>query len=114
MKGCRMPDPVSESVALSTWRGKAMACPITITAPSDGDRRVAGAAREALQVFLDVQDTCSRFDPSSPLMKANARPDLWHQMPRECFHALRESYDAYVATSGVFDPRVHDTLVANG
>lgn len=109
-----MPDPVSKSVALSTWTGKAMACPITITAPSDGGRRVAGAAREALQVFLDVQDTCSRFDPSSPLMRANARPDLWHRMPRECFDALRESYDAYVATSGRFDPRVHDTLVANG
>ena len=91
-----------------------MACPITITAPSDGDRRVADAAREALQVFLDVQETCSRFDAGSPLMRANARPDMWHQMPRECFDALRESYEAYVATSGMFDPRVHDTLVANG
>ena len=109
-----MPDPVSKPAALSTWSGKAMACPITITAPSDGDRRVAVAAREALQVFLDVQETCSRFDASSPLMRANARPDAWHPMPRECFDALRESYEAYVATSGMFDPRVHDTLVANG
>ena len=72
------------------------------------------AVDEAFACFATVQDACTRFDPDSPLMRANARPDEWHAVPPVLFDALRESYRAYVRTGGRFDPRVHDDLVRLG
>ncbi len=72
------------------------------------------AVEEAFACFDAVQDACTRFDPESPLMQANARPDDWHRVPPVLLDALRESYRAYVRTGGRFDPRVHDDLVRLG
>jgi thiamine biosynthesis lipoprotein len=72
------------------------------------------AVDEAFTCFDTVQDACTRFDPDSPLMRANARPDEWHPVPPVLLDALRESYRAYVRTGGRFDPRVHDDLIRLG
>ena len=96
----------------------AMATEITVRVAGDftGRRRdeCALAVERALRVFGDVEDSCTRFDPASPLMRANERPDKWHQLPLLCFDAVVEAWRAYEMTGGRFDPRVLEDLVALG
>ncbi|MHB8439800.1 MAG: FAD:protein FMN transferase [Acidimicrobiales bacterium] len=68
----------------------------------------------ALRVFSDVETACTRFDPCSPLMQANADPTQAHRVPKICFEALCEAFRCYEATGGMFDPRVMGDLVALG
>lgn len=81
----------------------------------DGSRNVLeGVIDEALAVFATVEAACTRFDLSSPLMRANATPAQAHRLPRECFDALREAAWFHRSTEGLFDPRVLRDLVALG
>jgi thiamine biosynthesis lipoprotein len=93
----------------------AMASRITVRLVSDGAR---GASErlltEALQVFHEVDRTCTRFDPGSDLMRANATGDDWVAVSPYCFDAIVEAYAAYRRTFGRFDPRVLGDLVRLG
>lgn len=97
---------------------RAMASDITVCAtardqvPDEG--RLAAVVGEALAVFSTVAETCTRFDPASPLMQANAVPDDWHTVPPSCFAAITAAFDAYRRTDGRFDPRVLRDLVELG
>ncbi len=99
-------------------RTQAMATEITVRLVGGWDGVDAveceGAMRRALRVFVDLENCCSRFDPASALMRANARPDVWHHVPPTCFDALHEAWCAYELTGGRFDPRVLTDLVALG
>jgi thiamine biosynthesis lipoprotein len=92
---------------------RAMACDITLraVAPSSATRAALARARA---VFHDVERACTRFDPTSPLMQANADPDAWHPVPVELYDAVVEAYVAHRVTDGRFDPRVLRTLEAFG
>lgn len=72
------------------------------------------AVMDAVQVIEDVAATCTRFDPSSPLMRVNAQPEAWHRVPRLLVDAVSAAHAAHVATSGMFDPRVLSALVDGG
>jgi thiamine biosynthesis lipoprotein len=72
------------------------------------------ALRRALRVFSSVDTTCTRFDPDSPLMRANAHPDRWHTVPHLLYEVVMESHRAYERTGGRFDPRVLGDLVRLG
>ena len=74
----------------------------------------AQALEEAREVFARVESACTRFDPDSPLMRANASPGRWHVVPQECADAVREAGRAHLETGGVFDPRVLDALLRLG
>ena len=74
----------------------------------------ADALVRAQEVVERVAATCTRFDPASPLMRANADPRRWHEVPPELFEALLEAAAAYEATDGLFDPRVLESLTAWG
>ena len=91
-----------------------MASDVTVrvrgTDPADGRRLVD----EALGVFSDVEVACTRFDPESPLMRANAHPDRWHRVPPLLYRALGEAFRAHQRTGGRFDPRVLRDLVGLG
>ena len=93
----------------------AMASRISVRLVSDdGPDRSASRLSEALQVFHDVDRTCTRFDDSSDLMRANARGDQWVAVAPYCFDALVEAHAAYRRTMGRFDPRVLADLVRLG
>jgi thiamine biosynthesis lipoprotein len=93
----------------------AMASRISVRFVSDAEPSVAeGHAAEALQVFHDVDRTCTRFDPRSDLMRANMHGDEWVQVSAYCFDAIREAHAAYRRTFGCFDPRVLADLVRLG
>ena len=99
----------------STARTRAMATDVTVRVCHGGpDESVAGPVAEALAVFGRVERACTRFDPASPLMRANASPDRFHRLPAECFEAIRLAHAAYEATGGGFDPRVLQDLVKLG
>ena len=105
-------DAVGTELAAET---SAMASRITVRLVSFGDsgdaqRQVA----DALQVFHDVDRTCTRFNPDSDLMRANAHGEEWVQVSSYCFDAVAEAYAAYRRTMGRFDPRVLDDLVRLG
>jgi thiamine biosynthesis lipoprotein len=75
----------------------------------------AAAAVERVEgIFRRVEQSCTRFDPDSALMRANASPREWHEVPDECFAAISEAARAYRDTAGRFDPRVLRTLQAYG
>ncbi|MDP4715861.1 MAG: FAD:protein FMN transferase [Candidatus Nanopelagicales bacterium] len=91
----------------------AMASTITVRV-IDPTAEAAAAIEMVEQTFRDVERACTRFDPSSDLMRANARPDEWTVVAPECFEALRLAHAAHVHTSGAFDPRVLRTLTSLG
>ena len=88
---------------------------------TDVTLRVAGARPDAEAALGQAQElvervaaTCTRFDPASPLMRVNADPRSWHEVPTQLYDALREAADAYLDTDGRFDPRVLEVLLAWG
>jgi thiamine biosynthesis lipoprotein len=70
--------------------------------------------KDAIGIFHEVDETCTRFDADSPLMRANASPHRWHHVPTTLFRAVEEAKRAHDVTGGCFDPRVLRTLVALG
>lgn len=91
----------------------AMASDVTlrIVEPTDGAVAALAAARRVIE---DVAASCTRFDPTSPLMRANAAPDDWHIVPSVCADAIAAAYNAYLVTDGRFDPRVLGALQRAG
>ena len=91
----------------------AMASTVTIqlaaesTSPHDAIERVRG-------VFREVERQCTRFDPRSPLMQANAAANAWHVVPQYCYAALAAAARAHQATDTTFDPRVLRALLRLG
>ncbi|MFI7544816.1 FAD:protein FMN transferase [Actinoplanes sp. NPDC049599] len=101
------------AAAAQTTTFPAMATRVTLRVadpgPAAGDALAAARA-----VFARVEAACTRFDPRSPLMRANADRTNWHAVPQECYLAVAEAARAHRETGGLFDPRVLDTLVALG
>lgn len=87
----------------------------TVTVTLDQpDSAGEGVVDEVIEFFAQLQAACTRFVATSPLMCANAEPHRWHQMPAIAVDVLRCAHEAHIATGGLFDPRVHDALVAYG
>jgi FAD:protein FMN transferase len=84
---------------------RAMATTVNVRVVEPTTRAESAAARVE-QMFADVERACTRFNPQSPLMLANAAPKEWHVVPQECFEAISEAARAYDDTEGRFDPRV--------
>jgi thiamine biosynthesis lipoprotein len=94
-------------------RFRAMACDVTVrvVGPVPGASAAVDRARE---VFENVERACTRFDPASSLMQANADSGSWHQVPVELFEAVLAAGIAHHETDGLFDPRVLRTLESFG
>ena len=99
--------------ATRTHSFRAMASQVTLHVVDPGPV-VDRAFAEAEAVFREVERTCSRFDPDSDLVRVNARPDGWHEVPPRLADALTEAVRAHEETAGLFDPRVLETLLAWG
>jgi len=84
---------------------------IWVVAPHDDAQ---ARVNEARLIIENVAASCTRFDPESALMRANAATHRWSVVPRECFDAISAAYDAYLSTDGLFDPRVLRVLTAYG
>ena len=105
-------EQLSDTLVAST---RAMASAITIkVARAHGVNDTERILNRALNVFHQVEEDCTRFNPSSPLMRTNATPSRWHRVPPVLYRALHEAYDAYDRTGGVFDPRILTTLLSLG
>ncbi|HEY5115807.1 MAG TPA: FAD:protein FMN transferase [Nakamurella sp.] len=112
-----MPEPITSSTATPALRVhsfRAMACQVTVQLVGVGTDEAMAAVNHVQDLFSGVEAACTRFDPRSPLMVANAAPRRWHQVPESCFEAIREAHEAYRITDGLFDPRVLRCLQANG
>lgn len=92
---------------------RAMASQVTIRVV-DPSTDPSAAIAEIERTFRDVERTCSRFDDSSDLMRANVRPEEWTEVSSTCLEVIRLAYEAYERTDGAFDPRVLRTLSAMG
>ena len=102
---------------------RSMASSIKVRVPlSAASSRLGGLGAElstalvgrALEVFVDVERACSRFDPASPLSIANADPHSWHQGSAILLDALSAARTAHRLTDHRFDPRVLDAMIALG
>jgi thiamine biosynthesis lipoprotein len=105
------PRSPAESVRAVTFR--AMNTRVTLQVVGSGPK-VDAALTAAEEVFRRVEKACTRFDPSSPLMRANEAKDTWFSVPPECHQALTEAARAHQETEGLFDPRVLESLVGLG
>lgn len=83
---------------------------VRVEHPGPGVERAVDAVEE---LFRAVDAQCTRFDPASPLMRANAAGG-WHRVPRWCYAALEEAAAAHESTGRLFDPRVLTELVELG
>lgn len=63
----------------------------------------------AASIILETAAACSRFDPSSALVRVNAEPDTWHDVPEVLALAVNAAEAGHRATGGAFDPRVLGT-----
>jgi thiamine biosynthesis lipoprotein len=92
---------------------RSMASDITlwVVDPGVGAEDAVAAARGVIE---RVAATCTRFDPTSDLMRANAAGTSRTVVSRECFDALRAAHAAHLDTAGLFDPRVLRALSAYG
>lgn len=111
------------AATLERYSQRAMGTRVTVSLPPrDGGPRPGETAidlsrqavSEAFAVFAALEESCSRFDPKSPLMVANATPRRFHPVPLSCFRAIEAAHAAYHLTAGRFDPRIWADLVALG
>ncbi len=96
---------------VASFRAMASEINVRVVRPRPG---AAEAVCLAEDVFHRVERACTRFDPGSPLMRANAAPGQWHQVPSELYETLIEAAAAHAITAGVFDPRVLRVLESFG
>lgn len=68
----------------------------------------------AIEVFTTIESSCTRFDPTSPLMRANEDPLRWNRLPSIAIDVIKAAHKAYQSTSGIFDPRILGDLIKNG
>jgi len=79
------------------------------------NRSTADADLALVEAIFDVAEReCTRFNPTSALMRANAAGLEWCEVPEFCFAALQEAFLAYERTDGLFDPRVLRALTSLG
>jgi thiamine biosynthesis lipoprotein len=95
----------------ATFRSMASEVRFWVVAPRPSAEEDVASARAVVEA---VAASCTRFDPQSPLMRANAAGRSWTVVPPECFDALRAAYAAHVETGGLFDPRVLRVLTGHG
>ena len=88
---------------IETFTSMASTVTLRVVGPTPGARE---ALAEARRIVEDVAAACTRFDPTSPLMRANADPTSWHIVPRVCADAIAAAHEAHVTTEGRFDPRI--------
>ncbi len=98
-------DPVTAFQSMASTVNVRLGCRAR---PAD---RVFGSV---MAVFGEVEAQCTRFDPMSPLMQANATANDWCVVPPRCYSAIREAALAYEATGGRFDPRILRALQSIG
>jgi thiamine biosynthesis lipoprotein len=94
-----------------------MASPVTVrlpVPPGVAPGPLQTALQRALAVFAEVETACTRFVATSPLMRANDHPEVWHRVPAPLFDALVAAADAHRSTGGRFDPRVLTDLTRLG
>ena len=103
-----VPDPAD---VVTSFRSMASTVNVRLGAGTPWPDRVASSVSA---VFGEVEAQCTRFDPASPLMRANAAADDWWAVPPRCYAAIREAARAYELTGGRFDPRVLRALHAIG
>ncbi|HVA41913.1 MAG TPA: FAD:protein FMN transferase [Acidimicrobiales bacterium] len=108
--------PVLEATEDETiGRSRAMASDVMVRAVTPpGVDGLAAAVQGALDIFAAVDSACTRFDPTSSLMRANHGADRFCPVGPTCFEAVMEAHRAYSRTRGRFDPRVLGDLVAMG
>ena len=93
---------------------RAMATEVTVHGLETAADGAMEATRRALEVFHDVERTCTRFDPRSPSMRMNVSAARWHEVPATLHWAVWEAHRAHQKTKGRFDPRVLNDLVRLG
>ena len=101
---------MSQDLRIS-FRSMASEIRFWVVAPGEQAEDRVASAREVVE---RVAASCTRFDPDSALMRANAEGRSWSVVPQECFDAIRAAYDAYELTEHLFDPRVLRVLTAYG
>lgn len=101
------------AVAVAERVFPAMASTVTMRL-LDPDDHAEDALQQAESLIQTIARTCTRFNPDSDVMRANAAGRRWAQVDPVCLDVIARAYDAYSFSGGRFDPRTLDSLVALG
>ena len=88
----------------------AMASTARVLVADGSDREASLAMDAAVEVLRQVEATCSRFDPTSELSRANARPSGPHEASELLLEMVALAAAGHRSTGGRFDPRVLSDL----
>ncbi len=82
---------------------------------TDGQGRgAAEALREAEHFVREVEETLSRFLPTSALSQVNRAPGRWHRVPPIMAEIVELALAWAQRTDGLFDPTILGALYASG
>jgi thiamine biosynthesis lipoprotein len=90
----------------------AMGTDITLVLDAPETASTRAALTDAETTFSEVERVCTRFSPSSELSLLNAKGS--RKVPRLLGEIVEEALAGRERTSGLFDPTVHDAVVAAG
>ncbi len=110
MKGTTALHPAGTEV-LRTFSAMASTVSVRLLNPRSDSSQ---ALDEVESLFARVESTCTRFNPDSDLMRANAAAKKWCEVSPTCSAVIAEAFSAYQRTHGRFDPRVLPALQALG
>lgn len=78
------------------------------------DIQIAGTGWDLAPWFEEVEETLSRFRPTSALQLLNSIPERWVVVPPLLYEAVNLALEASALTEGAFDPTIMDGLEAAG
>ena len=99
------------TAAVRRFRSMATDVVLQVERPGPQANRALDAAAA---LFGRIERACTRFDDASPLMRANADPRRWHEVPDELYAAVQAASLAHESTVGRFDPRILTALKGLG
>ena len=100
-----------------TWQSHnfyAMGSHMTVLLEMDDKGAAANVFAMVVDAFEQAEQRMSRFRPNSELSWLNAQAGNWAELSPLLWNVLIEALDLAAATSGLFDPTLHNAMLAAG
>ena len=92
----------------------AMGCHMTVWLAVESEMQAEQAFGMVEDAFENAEQRMSRFRVDSELAWLNAQADQWCQPSPPMWHVIVKAFQLMDETDGLFDPTLHDALVAAG
>ncbi|MGB1252202.1 MAG: FAD:protein FMN transferase, partial [Candidatus Promineifilaceae bacterium] len=91
-----------------------MGCHMTVWLEIESDERAEQAFTMVVDAFEQAEQRMSRFRVASELSWLNTQSNRWAQLSPPMWNVIAKAFVLSAETGGLFDPTVHDALIAAG